>query len=130
MFNDGPAITKEQDAKAGKKAAEIQEQAHLDIAKIAARASAVNTARHAKAITIEAQARVEEALKEAGERAAEAAGEESEEAKQEREDAESKQSTIADKILAAKGEQATAIVEESQVHYVCVYVCLSVSVSV
>ena len=40
----------------------------LDISKIRARAAAVNTARHAKAITIKAQARVEEALKSAGEK--------------------------------------------------------------
>jgi len=105
---------KEQDARAGKKAAEIEEQAQMDVSKIKARAAAVNTARHAKAITIEAQARVEDALKEAGERAAEAAAEEEDEAKKTLEDYEDKKDAVEDKILVAKGEQSTARVEETQ----------------
>ena len=105
---------KEQDAKAGKKAAELEEQARLDISKIKARAAAVNTARHAKAITIEAQARVEDALKEAGERAAEAAAEQEEASKQTMETYDDKKAAVEDKILAAKGEQAMSTVQETQ----------------
>lgn len=105
---------KEQDARAGKKAAEIEEQAQIDVSKIKTRAAAVNTARHAKAITVEAQARVEDALKEAGERAAEAAAEEEDEAKKTLEDYEDKKDAVMDKILVAKGEQSTARVEETQ----------------
>jgi hypothetical protein len=105
---------KEQDARAGKKAAEIEEQAMIDVSKIKARAAAVNTARHAKAITIEAQARVEDALKEAGERAAEAAAEEEDEAKKTLEDYEDKKAAVLDKILVEKGEESTARVEETQ----------------
>ena len=82
--------------------------------------TAVNTARHAKAITIEAQARVEDALRNAGENAAEAAAEEEEQAKKELEDYEDKKKAVMDKILVAKGEQATAAVEQTQV---CVRAC-------
>jgi sulfur carrier protein ThiS len=81
----------------------------------------VNTARHAKAITIEAQARVEDALRNAGENAAEAAAEEEGQAKKELEDYEDKKKAVMDKILVAKGEQATAAVEQTQV---CVRVCV------
>jgi len=105
---------KEQDARAGKKAAEVEEQASLDISKIKARAAAVNTARHAKAITIEAQARVEDALQNAGLNAAEAAAEEEEEAKKTLEDYDDKKAVVMDKVLVEKGEQATARVEETQ----------------
>jgi len=105
---------KEQDARAGKKAAEVEEQASLDISKIKARAAAVNTARHAKAITIEAQAHIEDALQNAGLDAAEAAAEEEEEAKKTLEDYEDKKAVVMDKVLVEKGEQATARVEETQ----------------
>jgi hypothetical protein len=89
----------------------------------------VNTARHAKAITIEAQARVEDALRNAGENAAEAAAEEEEQAKKELEDYEDKKKAIMDKILVAKGEQATAAVEQTQVFAcACVRACLLASI--
>ena len=86
----------------------------------------MNTARHAKAITIEAQARVEDALRNAGENAAEAAAEEEGQAKKELEDYEDKKKAVMDKILVAKGEQATAAVEQTQV---CVRVCVRECVS-
>ena len=50
----------------------------------------------------------------AGENAAEAAAEEEEEAKKQLEDWEDKKAAVMDKILVAKGEQATARVEETQ----------------
>jgi len=105
---------KEQDARAGKKAAEVEEQASIDISKIKARSAAVSTARHAKAITIEAQARVEDALQNAGLNAAEAAAEEEDEAKKTLVDYEDKKAAVMDKVLVEKGEQATARVEETQ----------------